>query len=488
VIFVPLCLPNFLRRMILSLVCCLVLAAGGCTGGDTRDYDEYARQGVTASEIRLGSSLPLTGHASYLGEQTLRGALSYIKYVNESGGVHGRKIVLDARDDGYDPPRCLANTQQLMIHGNVFALFGYVGTPTTMRILPLVEEARIPLLGMFTGANGLRIPFNRYVINVRASYYQETGAAVRHLVQDLGLKRIAVFYQYDAYGFDGLTGAELVLRELGLAPVARGSYIRGTNDVTDGLKRILEERPEAVVMVGTYEPCAEFIRRADAAGLKAVYYNLSFVGGEELARRLPHDLKSPVVLSLVVPPPTAPEAPRIMQVASDYVTHLKRFFPDETPNAVGLEGYINALVLVEGLRRAGPDITRETFIDAIDSLSSFSLGGTNVSFSPRNHQGMESVFFSVLRGGRFELVNDFRTVLAGGLKDGEPANKIKGAANKNESSADKDRSSANKDGKPVNAVLPPVVPPGTASPDIVIPDAVPSEAARSNEAGQGGAQ
>lgn len=397
------------RSAVLVCMLCLLLAA--CGRDDAYVSDEDRTSGVSESHIRLGSSLPLTGHASYLGLQTLRGALSYIHFVNDTGGVHGRRIELQALDDGYDPPRCLANTQSLIIEGDIFALFGYVGTPTTMRILPLVDEVRIPLLGMFTGANGLRTPFNRYVINVRASYYQETGAAVRHLVQDLGLRRIAVFYQYDAYGFDGLTGAELALRELGLAPVARGSYMRGTNDVTEGLKRIVEARPEAVIMVGTYEPCAEFIRRADAEGLRAVFYNLSFVGGEELARRLPPDLQSPVLLSLVVPPPTAPEAPRIMGAALEYAKHLKEYFPGELPNAVGLEGYINALVLVEGLRRAGPELTREGFIDAIESMHDFSLGGdVSVSFSPEDHQGMEAVYFTVLRNGNFELVDDFRSL------------------------------------------------------------------------------
>lgn len=409
---------NILQCLVIFFcLSCLLLTA--CDQADSFVSEDNTVDGVSSTEIRLGSSLPLTGHASYLGMQTLRGALSYLNYINDNGGVHGRRIVLDARDDGYDPPRCLANTQQLIIHGDIFALFGYAGTPTTMRILPLVEEARVPLLGMFTGANGLRIPFNRYVFNVRASYYQETGAAVRHLVQDLGIKKIAVFYQYDAYGFDGLTGSELALRELGLAPVARGSYLRGTNDVTDGLKRILEVRPEAVVMVGTYEPCAEFIRRADAAGLRAVFYNLSFVGGEELARRLPPDLKSPVVLSLVVPPPSAPEAPRIMGAATEYVRHLAKYFPDETPNAVGLEGYINARVLVEGLRRAGKDLAREGFIRAIESMNDYSLGGdATVSFSPQDHQGMEAVFFTVLHGGRFEMVNDFSVLLD---REAEPA-------------------------------------------------------------------
>jgi len=184
--------------------------------------------GVSDSEILIGSSLAIGGHAGYLGTQTLHGALAYLNYINEKGGIHGRRIKVISYDDGYDPPRCLANTRKLIIQDKVFALFCYVGTPTTVKIIPVVEEAKIPLLGMFTGANALRDPFKRYIINVRVSYYQETGAVVKHFVEDLDLKKIAVFYQYDAYGFDGLKGTELALKEYNLTPVATGMYIRGT--------------------------------------------------------------------------------------------------------------------------------------------------------------------------------------------------------------------------------------------------------------------
>ncbi|MFV0422434.1 ABC transporter substrate-binding protein [Oleidesulfovibrio sp.] len=373
--------------------------------------DSQQRAGISDTEIRFGSSLPLTGHASYLGIQTMRGALSYINYINENGGVYGRKIVLDARDDGYDPPRCLANTQALLIEGDVFGLFCYVGTPTTVRVLPLIEEARVPLLGMFTGANRLRKPFSRYVINVRASYYQETEAAVRHLVEDMGLTRIAVFYQYDDYGFDGLTGTELALRELGLAPVARGSYQRGTMDVKDGLQRILAADPQAVVVIGTYEPSARFIRMAGDAGISAVFHTLSFVGAEELARLLEGESRNPVTMSQVVPPPLAPQTPDLMADAKQYVQLMQRYFPQDTPSIIGLEGYVNARVLVEALKKAGPELTRESFIDAVESLHGFSLGGrSTVSFSAKDHQGMDQVYFTLLCNGEFVLIKDFAPV------------------------------------------------------------------------------
>lgn len=416
-------LPRICSAARLLLLCLLLPMLAGldsCAGTDAGTPATGRTPGVSEKTIRLGSSLVLTGHARYLGVETLRGALAYINHVNETGGVHGRRIELDARDDGYDPPRCLANTQELLISGDVFALTCYVGTPTTMRILPLVNEARIPLVGAFTGANGLRDPFSRYIFNVRASYYQETAAAVRHLVNDLGLTRIAVFYQYDAYGFDGLTGTELALLDMGLAPVARGSYARGTNNVEEGLHRILASDAEAVVMVGTYEPTARFIRMAQEAGLDAVYHALSFTGAEELARLL-GDTRARVLLSQVVPPPDAAEAPAILGCTKEYVNLLRRYYPEATPNAIGLEGYINARILVEGLRRAGPDLTREGFVRALESLRDYPLGGrTNVSFSPESRQGMGSVYFTRLAQGRFELMREAGAPHPGG-KPAAPA-------------------------------------------------------------------
>ncbi|MGE4264342.1 MAG: ABC transporter substrate-binding protein [Desulfovibrio sp.] len=386
------------------------------TGLDRQDESiavERDSSGVTDDTVTLGSSLALSGHASYLGTQTLRGALCYLNHVNEQGGVHGRKIKLVYYDDSYDPPRCLANTQRLIVEDQVFSLFCYVGTPTTVKILPLLEDARIPLLGMLTGANALREPFNRYIINIRASYYQETAAAVRHLVKDLGLTRIAVFYQYDAYGFDGLTGTELALKEYGLEPVARGSYVRGTLDVEEGLTKIMDSRAEAVVMIGTYDPCARFIQLAQqGGGFSPIFYTVSFVGAEELARRLGPGPGPLVIMSQVVPPTEGAGARKFSGGAQEYVELLARYFPDDKPNSVGLEGYYNARILVEGLRRAGRDLTRQAFIRAIESIHDYDLGpGQTVSFGPQSHQGMERVYFTRLTDGSFTLIESWPDVL-----------------------------------------------------------------------------
>jgi branched-chain amino acid transport system substrate-binding protein len=357
--------------------------------------------GITNDQVLIGSSLALGGHAGYLGTQTLHGALAYIQYVNDQGGIHGRKIHVIAYDDGYDPPRCVTNTQKLIVQDKVFALFCYVGTPTTVKILPLVDEARIPVVGMFTGANALREPHNRYVINVRASYYQETGAAVKHLVEEMKLEKIAVFYQYDAYGFDGLKGTEIALRPYGLVPVATGTYIRGTLDVEEGLRKIMAANAEAVVMIGTYEPCAKFIHLAREKGFAPVFYNVSFVGADELARLLGH-VDEKIVVTQVVPPPEVSESNQKLWGAREYVELLNRYYPMDRPNFVSLEGYINAKVLVEGLKRAGRNLNRETFIDAIESIQKLDLGIANLlSFSPTDHQGLERVYFTYLLDGKF---------------------------------------------------------------------------------------
>jgi ABC-type branched-subunit amino acid transport system substrate-binding protein len=254
---------------------------------------------------------------------------------------------------------------------------------------------------MFTGANALREPLNPYLINVRASYYQETDAAVRYLVGDRRLTRVAVFYQYDAYGFDGLKGTEIALQRFGLAPAATGTYIRGTLDVEDGLEKIMAAGAEAVVMIGTYEPCARFIRLAVAKHYTPVFYNVSFVGADELARILGR-IDATIIVTQVVPPPEVTAADVRFRGIREYIQLLRQYFPDDQPNFVGLEGYINARVLVEGLRRAGRELDRRKFIRAIESIRQLDLGIDNLlSFSPRDHQGLEKVYFTHLEDGKF---------------------------------------------------------------------------------------
>jgi len=360
------------------------------------------KTGVKENEILIGSSLALAGHAGYLGTQMLQGAMSYIRHINDAGGIHDRKIKLITLDDSYDPIQCLYNTQQLILKKQVFALFCFVGTPTTVRIVPLIHEAQIPLIGMFTGANRLRQPVSRYLINIRASYYQETQAAVDLIVKEKKFDKVAVFYQYDEYGFDGLRGTEIALKKYGLIPVAKGSYIRGTQDIEIGLEKIIQSNAQAVVMIGTYDPCAKFIHLARSRGYNPLFHNVSFVGSKALAQRL-GSAGEGVIVTQVVPPPHSNPGMDPLPGVKQYVSLLKKYYPDSKPSFVGLEGYLNARILFEGLKRAGKDITREKFIRAIETINQFDLGIQHLlSFGKNDYQGLDNVYYTIIRNG--ELV------------------------------------------------------------------------------------
>src|SRR5512141_1096215 len=238
-----------------------------------------AAQGVTGSQVVLGRSVALTGPAQELGKDMQLGASLYFNHVNAHGGVNGRKIVLKTLDDGYDPPRAAENTKKLINDDKVFALFGYVGTPTSQASLPIFTEAHVPFVGAFTGAELLRQPLNRYIFNVRASYFDETEAIVQHLTA-MSMNRIAVFYQNDAYGQAGLTGVERALKKRNLEVVAKGTVERNTVDVGKAVDAIRKADPHAVVMISAYKACAAFVKQMKAAGSNPTFWNVSFVGSK----------------------------------------------------------------------------------------------------------------------------------------------------------------------------------------------------------------
>jgi ABC-type branched-subunit amino acid transport system substrate-binding protein len=360
-----------------------------------------ATPGVTPNEIVIGSSLALGGHASFLGTQYLHGAMCLIEQTNRDGGIHNRTIKVIAYDDGYDPPRCVNNTKRLIFKDKVFCLFCYVGTPTTVKIIDIVEENKIPLLGLFTGADKLRFPFRHYIFNVRSSYYQETNAVVRYFVEEKGLRRVAVFYQYDDYGFDGLKGTQIALQKYGLTPVATGSFVRGTLDIEDALDKIQASEAQAVIMIGTYSPCAKFIKEARARNYNPLFHNVSFVGADKLVEEL-GDAGEGVLVTQVVPPPTQ----RILLPATEqYSRLLSQYYPQDEPNFVSFEGFINARVLIEALRRTGRDITREGFIRALESIKEHYVGiGAVINFGPRDHQGIDDVYLTEIKDGELQLI------------------------------------------------------------------------------------
>ncbi|HZN86144.1 MAG TPA: ABC transporter substrate-binding protein [Burkholderiales bacterium] len=351
--------------------------------------------GVTADKILLGQAAVFSGPAAQLGIQMRNGIKSYLDHVNATGGVHGRRIELITEDDRYEVAVAPGASKKLIEEHKVFALLGYVGTPTGVVHLPVVTQAKVPLVGMFTGAEALRVPFNRYVFHVRASYYDETDKIVEQVVS-IGGRNIAVFYQNDAYGQAGLKGVEIATQKRNMKISALGTVERNTIKVEEAVKSIHAAKPDAVVMISAYTSCAEFIRQMQKAGSAATFYNVSFVGSQALADALGKDGVG-VAISQVVPFPWG----RAVPVVKEYQQlAAKAGFKDY--NFSAMEGFLSAKVSVEGLRRAGRNLTREGYIAALEKMQSVDLGGFFVSYSPTNHAGSKFVDLTIIgRGGKF---------------------------------------------------------------------------------------
>ena len=348
-----------------------------------------ADPGVTSNSILIGQSAAFTGPASELGTEMRAGAMAYFQVVNAAGGVNGRKIELRSLDDGYESDRAAANTKKLIDEG-VFLLFGYVGTPTSNASKPIFTAAKVPFVGPFTGAESLRNPLNRYIFNIRASYYDETDKLVGQLVGQT-LDRIAVFYQNDDYGKAGLSGVERAMTKRNMKILATGTVERNTTDVAAAVKSICKIEPQGVVMISAYKSCAAFIKEARAAGCNPQFLNVSFVGSKALAHEAGPAGRG-VGVSQVVPFPWNISA----RVVKDYQQLLEASTGKQNYSFTSLEGFIAAKVLVEGLRRTGNDLTRERFINAMEQIRDYDVGGFSVSFSPTDHSGSKFVELTVI--------------------------------------------------------------------------------------------
>ena len=354
-----------------------------------------AQEGVTPSSVLLGQSVALTGPAAELGIQMRNGARAYFEHINAQGGVHGRRIELRTYDDGYEPSRTAPNTKKLIEEDRVFALFGYVGTPTSAAALPIFTQAKVPFFGPFTGAELLRQPFNRYIFNIRASYYDETEKIVEQVLS-IGGKTVAVFYQDDSYGQAGLKGVDIAMTRRNLKISALGTVERNTVKVEDAVKRIHASKPDAVVMISAYKSCAEFIRQMKKAGSAATFYNVSFVGSQALANELGNDGVG-VAISQVMPFPWGASVP----VVKEY-HKLTAKAGQKDINFSAIEGFVAAKVFVEGLRRTGRNLTRESFIATLEKMNDVDVGGFYVAFSPANHNASKFVDLTIIgRQGKF---------------------------------------------------------------------------------------
>lgn len=351
--------------------------------------------GVTDKEVVVGQFAAMTGPAAQLGLRLQAGLQACVRHVNQQGGVAGRNLRLVTRDDGYEPERAVAAVKALINEDRVFALAGSVGTPTNLATLPVITDEKVPLVGLFTGAQALRDPFNRYLFHVRASYFDETERIVQHLTT-LGIRKIAVFHQNDSYGQAGLIGVQGALKRRQTEAVAIATVERNSVDVAKALDTLLKVQPEAVVQIGAYKACAAFIKQARSRGFGGQFFNVSFVGSKALADEL-GDTGAGVVISQVVPFPYTPSS----QIVRDYQAHMVAA-GDKEVDFSSMEGYLIGRVLVEGLRRTGKNLTRDAFITALETLREFDLGGFKVSYSAKDHQGSTFTDLTIVaRGGRF---------------------------------------------------------------------------------------
>ena len=354
-----------------------------------------AENGVTDKQVLVGQFAAFSGPAAQLGERLKIGIDAYFKTVNAQGGVHGRQLKLVTRDDGYEPDKSKLAVKALIEQDQVFALIGSVGTPTGIAAVPLLTEAKVPLVGMFTGAEALRAPFNRMVFHVRGSYFDETERIVQHLTS-LGLKKIAVFYQNDAYGKTGLDGVERALARRQLKLVATGTVERNSVDVAKSMETILAAQPDAIVQISAYKSVAAFIKLARSKGFGGQFFNVSFVGSKALADEL-GDAGAGVVISQVVPFPFGGSVAVVREYQKVMEDSGHKDFDFSS-----MEGFLTAKVFVEGLKRAGRAPTREGLIAALESIRDWDMGGFTVRYGPADHVGSSYIDVTTIgRGGRF---------------------------------------------------------------------------------------
>jgi branched-chain amino acid transport system substrate-binding protein len=430
--------------LVVAVVTMLVaMAVGGRTAGDQSPQGKISPQppkgvahqpgrngfvGDGQGGIILGMSAPFVGPSRGLSIELYRGSLAYLQEINQNGGIHGNVIRIKAYDDGYDPQQAIENTMQLVEHDRVFLLYGYMGTPTVTRMLPLLkqyEEQSIYLLFPFSGAEPhRRAPYDRFVFNLRASSHQETAKLVDQFLA-IGRKRIAVLYQMDAYGRNGWDGVRQRLAQWALTIAAEATYLRGT-PLNESFKSqvtfLREANPDAIIAIGTYSACAGFIRDVRDANWDVPIANIADVDSDnllrlllELGRAVGRDYTAHLINSQAVPSYEDTTLPGVREYRKLMDAHQPRppqdllQEPYEAPrySFVSLEGFLNAKVLVEIFKKTGPMVQREDLSKVVESITDLDLGiDARMSFGPTRHQGFESVHCTVVEGGRWVPLRD----------------------------------------------------------------------------------
>lgn len=361
----------------------------------------FAENGVSDTEVVFGQTAAFDGPAAALGTGMKEGILAAFKEVNDAGGINGRMLVVKDKNDGYEPEAAIANTKSLIEEDKVFALIGAVGTPTSKAIEPITSEAKVPLIGPFTGAGFLREAGKRYVVNVRGTYDQEAETWIQHLTEDLGAKRIAILYQDDSFGRAGLSGVQKALEKRGMELAGEGTYTRNTTAVKGAVVDIKKSNPDAIVTVGAYKPIAEFIRTAHKVGLNVPILNISFTGSKALASDLGAEGEG-IIITQVVPFPFDASLPLV----DGYQKALKAYNASAEPGFVSLEGYMVGKLTAEALAKVDGDLTRESFVDTFAKVGTFDLGGVSLTYGADDNQGMDDVFLTeITSDGGFKALD-----------------------------------------------------------------------------------
>ena len=345
-------------------------------------------------DLVIGQVAPLTGTIAGTGNEYVAGGAAYFAYVNDNGGIYGRKIRVALKDDSYKPDQTLALTRQMLAEDKPLALFGFVGTGNVLALNKnrVLEDAGIALLAPYTGAQELREPMNPQIFHIRASYADETARMVEHL-QSIGLRRFAVMYQDDPFGKSGLAGAETALKKLGMQAVAKGDYDRTKpEDIDAAVATIAKASPDAIIMVAVNRASAAFIKKMRAQGSKARLFSISVVNFKELLKNAGEENARGIGISQVMPFPYSTLAP----VAREFQTLMAKYQPDKVVSYASMESFIGAKVLVEAIRRSGADPTRTKVISQLEKMGGYDVGGFKVSFSPENHVGSKFVEVTVI--------------------------------------------------------------------------------------------
>ena len=362
--------------------------------------DEYSAV-LDSNTIVLGQSSALSGPAQSLGQNMNKGAQSYFKYINENGGVHGRNISLISYDDSYEPHYAVKNTIKLIKEDKVFALFGEVGTPTSIAVTPLAVEHKVPFLTPFTGAEFLRSPFESLYINLRASYYMETDALVEYLTSKC-ISKISILYQNDGYGKAGYSGVIKALNKRNMKLSSEGRYRRNTLSYFNAFKSIKASKPEAIIIIGAYKQSAEFTKYAKSKGMSDVMFcNISFVGSKALVHKLEGQTKN-VIISQVVPLPWDSSNKAVKEYQSIY----KKYYPNDSFGFVSLEGFLSAKLVVKALELAGKDLSRENFIEAFEKLKKDALDGLEIHINSKIHQALDNVYITKFEDSKFIQIKE----------------------------------------------------------------------------------